>query len=121
MKNPLKKFLNNITVGNCVELMRELPESCIDLCLTSPPYDNLRTYQGYIFPFDDIAKELYRVIKAGGVVVWVVNDATINGSETGTSFRQALKFMEIGFKLHDTMIFNKINPIHYFFLKLICQ
>ena len=79
----------------------------VDLTVTSPPYDNLRTYNGYCFDFENIAKELYRVTKQGGVVVWVVGDATIDGDETGTSFRQALYFKEIGFKLFDTMIYQK--------------
>jgi site-specific DNA-methyltransferase (adenine-specific) len=87
--------------------MKSLPSQSIDLTVTSPPYDNLRTYNGYSFDFEGIAKELYRVTKDGGVVVWVVGDATINGSETGTSFKQALYFKEIGFNLHDTMIWNK--------------
>jgi site-specific DNA-methyltransferase (adenine-specific) len=91
--------------------MRTFPEGVIDLTVTSPPYDNLRTYKGYNFNFEEIAKELYRVTKDGGVVVWVVNDATIKGSETGTSFRQALYFKEIGFNLHDTMIYAKNNPM----------
>ena len=81
------------------------PDACIDLTVTSPPYDNLRIYNGFVFDFEAIAKQLYRVTKPGGVVVWVVGDATINGSETGTSFRQALYFMECGFNLHDTMIY----------------
>jgi DNA modification methylase len=81
--------------------------------VTSPPYDNLRTYDGYkSFDFPTIANQLFRVTKPGGVVVWVVGDATINGSETGTSFRQALYFMECGFRLHDTMIYNKNGPSH---------
>ena len=83
----------------------------VDLTVTSPPYDNLRTYNGYCFDFENIARELYRVTKQGGVVVWVVGDATIDGSETGTSFRQALFFMECGFKLYDTMLYMKANPI----------
>src|SRR5690554_1628227 len=87
--------------------MRTFPEGVIDLTVTSPPYDNLRTHKGYEFNFEEIAKELYRVTKDGGVIVWVVNDATIKGSETGTSFRQALYFKEIGFNLHDTMIWEK--------------
>ena len=78
--------------------------------MTSPPYDELRDYNGYSFNFEPIAKELYRVTKPGGVVVWVVGDATINGSETGTSFKQALYFMECGFKLHDTMIYSSKKP-----------
>jgi DNA modification methylase len=102
--------LNHIYQGDCVDVMRTFPEGVIDLTVTSPPYDNLRTYKGYEFNFEEIAKELYRVTKQGGVVVWVVNDATIKGSETGTSFRQALYFMECGFNLHDTMIYHKDNP-----------
>jgi DNA modification methylase len=99
--------LNHIYHGDCVDIMRTFPEGVIDLTVTSPPYDNLRTYEGYDFNFEEIAKELYRVTKDGGVVVWVVGDATIKGSETGTSFRQALYFKEIGFNLHDTMIYLK--------------
>jgi len=99
--------LNHIYHGDCVDVMRTFPEGVIDLTVTSPPYDNLRTYKGYTFNFEEIAKELYRVTKQGGVVVWVVNDATIKGSETGTSFKQALYFKEIGFNLHDTMIYAK--------------
>ena len=97
--------------GNCLDLMKTLPDNCIDLTVTSPPYDNLRTYNGYSFDFENIAKELYRITKEGGVVVWVVSDATIDGSETGTSFRQALYFKEIGFNIHDTEIYAKNNPI----------
>jgi site-specific DNA-methyltransferase (adenine-specific) len=95
--------------GDCLEVMKSLPSQSIDLTVTSPPYDNLRNYKGYSFDFEGIAKELYRVTKDGGVVVWVVGDATINGSETGTSFKQALYFKEIGFNLHDTMIYQKNN------------
>ena len=93
--------------ADCLESMKTMNDECIDLTVTSPPYDNLRTYNGYTFDFEEIAKELFRITKKGGVVVWVVGDATINGSETGTSFRQALYFKEIGFNLHDTMIYLK--------------
>lgn len=89
----------------------ELQDNSIDLTVTSPPYDNLRTYNGYIFDFEKLAQGLYRVTKEGGVVVWVVGDATHNGSESGTSFKQALFFKEIGFNLHDTMIYQKINYV----------
>ena len=95
--------------GDCLEVMKTIENNTVDLTITSPPYDNLRKYKGYLFDFENIAKELYRITKDGGVVVWVVADATINGSETGTSFRQALFFKEIGFNLHDTMIFQKQN------------
>jgi len=101
----MDKWLNQIICGDNVEVMRQMPDNCIDLTVTSPPYDNLRTYNGFSFNFEEVAKELYRITKDGGVVVWVVGDATINGSETGTSFRQALYFKEIGFNLHDTMIY----------------
>ena len=113
----MKDYLNKIINGDCLQVMKKFPDNAIDLCVTSPPYDNLRVYKGYVFPFDEIAKELYRVTKEGGIVVWVVSDATINGSETGTSFKQALKFMEVGFKLHDTMIFKKTNPIPQIYRK----
>ena len=94
--------------GDCLEKMKDIPDVSIDLTVTSPPYDNLRKYNGYVFDFEGIAKELYRVTKTGGVVVWVVGDATIRGSETGTSFRQALYFKDVcGFNLHDTMIYQK--------------
>jgi len=99
--------LDYIECGDCVELMRRLPDGCIDLTVTSPPYDNLRKYNGFSWDFESAARELYRVTKPGGVVVWIVGDATIKGSETGTSFRQALHFMECGFRLHDTMIYSK--------------
>lgn len=117
MIDEISKYKNKIINGNCVDVMAQFPDECIDLALTSPPYDNLRTYKGFSFPFDEIARQLFRVTKQGGIVVWVVSDATINGSETGTSFKQALKFMEVGFNLHDTMIFQKINPIPQIYRK----
>jgi len=103
--------MNKIIRGDCLEVMKTLEDNSIDLTVTSPPYDNLRDYNGYSFDFEGIAKELFRVTKEGGVVVWVVGDATIKGSETGTSFKQALYFKEIGFNLHDTMIYRKANPM----------
>lgn len=98
--------------GDCLELMKHLADESIDLTVTSPPYDNLRSYNGNIDQwcfekFQDIAKELYRVTKRGGVVVWIVADATVKGSETGSSFKQVLHFMDCGFNLHDTMIWRK--------------
>jgi len=104
----------NLMQGDCLERMKAMDDCVIDLTVTSPPYDNLRTYN-----LDDrswgenacqpIIKDLYRVTSAGGVAVWVVGDATVNGSETGSSFRQALWAMECGFRLHDTMIYAKPN------------
>lgn len=92
---------------DCLEGMRQLPDECIDLTVTSPPYDDLRSYNGYSFDFENIAKELYRVTRLGGCVVWIVNDSTKNGSESGTAMRQALFFKDCGFNLHDTMIWYK--------------
>lgn len=102
--------------GDCIEKMKTIPNGSIDLTITSPPYDNLRTYNGNIDQWNEqkwknIIVELFRVTKQGGVVVWVVGDATIKGSETGTSFKQTLWGKECGFNLHDTMIYAKKNPV----------
>ena len=103
--------LNKIHNENCLDTMSKMEDNFIDLTVTSPPYDDLRRYNGYSFDFESIAKELYRTTKEGGVVVWVVGDKTNKGSESGTSFKQALFFKECGFNLHDTMIYKKNNPI----------
>jgi len=113
----IEEYKNKIIEGDCLEVMRQFEDGSVDMILTSPPYDNLRTYKGYSFPFESIAKEFFRIIKDGGVVVWIVNDATINGTETGTSFKQALFFKEVGFNIHDTMIFRKRNPIPQIYRK----
>jgi len=100
-------YLNKIICGNCVDVMQSIDNDFIDLTITSPPYDNLRDYHEYQFDYKSVIKQLFRITKFGGVVVWIVNDSVIKGSETGTSFRQALSFIEAGFNLHDTMIFSK--------------
>ena len=97
-----------LIAGNCVDVMRTLAENSVQLTVTSPPYDELRDYKGYVFPFEAIARELYRVTAEGGVVVWVVGDR-INGGRSLTSFRQAIFFQEIGFCVHDVMIYQKKN------------
>ncbi len=101
----------NLMLGDCLERMKEIPDGSVDLTVTSPPYDNLRTYNNSLewgeHVWKPVLQELFRVTKQGGVVVWVVGDATIKGSETGTSFKQAIHAMECGFNLHDTMIWNK--------------
>ena len=106
----------NLIFGDCIEEMGKLDANSIDLVVTSPPYDSLRTYAGSLqWNFDvfkQVADQLFRVMKDGGVVVWVVNDSTTDGDESGTSFKQALYFKEIGFKLHDTMIYLK-NQLAY--------
>lgn len=99
--------VNKIYCGDSLEVLRGFEDESVDMVLTSPPYDNLRDYKGFTFDFEGIARGLYRIIKQGGVIVWVVGDATIDGSESGTSFRQALFFKDIGLRLHDTMIYEK--------------
>lgn len=104
-------------------LLKEFPAECIDLVVTSPPYDDLRDYEGVaswdMEVFKTIARELYRVMKPGGVVVWVVGDKTLKGSKTLTSFKQALFFQEIGFDMYDVLIYEKAgsgppHPNRYF-------
>lgn len=113
MPNTIQKGSETkLILGDCLEKMKDIPDGSVDLTVTSPPYDNLRTYNGNISQWNekkwkDIIQELFRVTKQGGVVVWVVGDATIKGSETGTSFKQALWGKECGFNLHDTMIWEK--------------
>ena len=102
---------NRVHHAEATELLGLIPDNSIDLIVTSPPYDNLRKYNGYSFPFERIAHESYRVLKQGGVLVWVVGDATVDGSETLTSFRQALYFTDtVKFRMHDTMIYEKDAP-----------
>jgi site-specific DNA-methyltransferase (adenine-specific) len=78
--------------SDCEEILSSMVSEHVDLVVTSPPYDTLRTYDGTLSDWNEdkwkrIIKQVYRVVKPGGVVVWVVNDKTDNGSETGTSFR----------------------------------
>ncbi len=101
--------LNKIYSGDCIKFMENLPDNCIDLTVTSPPYDNLRDYNGYSFNYDNIAKQLFRITKIGGIVVWVVGDKIVKGNKTLTSFKQALSFQQTGFNVHDTMIYKKKN------------
>ncbi len=99
---------NRLIVGSCVDALSEVPESSIDLTVTSPPYDKMRNYNGYAFDAESVGKALLRVTKDGGVVVWVVGDR-INGGRSMTSFRQAVMFQDIGFTIHDVMIYQKKN------------
>ena len=106
----MEEELYKMLLGDNVEQMKlHISDESIDLTVTSPPYDNLRNYKGFSWDCDALIKELYRVTKTGGIVMWNVNDGTIDGSESLTSFRQAIKFVETGFKLHDTMIYEKGN------------
>jgi site-specific DNA-methyltransferase (adenine-specific) len=103
----MKKIINRVICSDGLDLLRTLPENVIDLTVTSPPYDTMRSYKGFKFNFEEMSEELYRVTKPGGVVVWIVGDQTIKGDETGTSFKHALGFKDAGFKLFDTMIYLK--------------
>ena len=106
----------NLMKGDCLEMMKLIPGGSVDLTVTSPPYDNLRTYNDSLDDWgppkwEAILFELFRLTKFGGVVVWVVGDAVLKGSETGTSFKQALYAASIGFNLHDTMIWQKTKIV----------
>lgn len=103
--------LGTIYNENCLETFERIPADTLDMTITSPPYDDLRDYNGYHFPVEQIAAGLLEKTKPGGVVIWVVGDRTVNGDETLTSFRHALTFQAAGFKVHDTMIYAKNNPI----------
>lgn len=104
---------NKLYLEDCLKTLRRMPPRFVDLVVTSPPYDQLKKYEGYAFDFDSVVSELYRVLKPGGVVVWIVGDSTTKGSESGTSFRQAIRFKELGFNLHDTMIWHKSNAFNF--------
>jgi site-specific DNA-methyltransferase (adenine-specific) len=102
---------DTIYAEDCLETMSRMPDSSIDFVLTSPPYDDLRKYNGFSFEFEKVAQELYRVLKETGSLVWVIGDATKNGSESGTSFRQALYFQSLGLPFSTT-------SIHQFFVQI---
>lgn len=99
--------INKIYNESNLETMARMPDNFIDLTVTSPPYDDLRTYNGYCFDFENVAKELFRITKQGGVIVWIIGDQVVNGSETLTAFKQALYLKNVGFNIHDTMIYSK--------------
>lgn len=103
--------LYRIYQENCIETLSNMDEGLLDMTITSPPYDDLREYNGYHFPVEEIASGLFRATKQGGVVIWVVGDRTVNGDETLSSFKHAFAFKEAGFRVHDTMIYAKNNPI----------
>ena len=102
--------INRIHCGDNCDLLGQMPRECVDLVVTSPPYDDLRTYGGHSWDFFGVAWHLKRVLKPGGVIVWVVADATKDGSETGSSMEQALHFKRLGMNLHDTMVYRTSKP-----------
>ena len=102
---------DSVLLGDNCKRLVQFPPECVDLVVTSPPYDNLRTYGGHTWDFEGVARELTRVLKPGGVIVWVVADATVNGSETLTSMRQAIHFKDVcGMNVHDTMAYMTNKP-----------
>lgn len=103
------KAVNNVYADDCIKFMKTMGDETVDLTVTSPPYDDIRHYNGYTFECQAIAEELFRITKKGGVVVWVVGDKIKKGNKSLTSFRQALLFQEVGFNVHDTMIYKKKN------------
>lgn len=103
--------LGTIYHENCIETLRRMPDDLLDMTITSPPYDDLRDYNGYHFPVEEIAAGLFARTKPGGVVIWVVGDRTLNGDETLSSFKHAFAFKDAGFRVHDTMLYVKNNPI----------
>ena len=112
MYKSLEKKLNTIICGDCLNELKKFPSNSIDLVVTSPPYDDLRTYNDSTTwnheIFKPIARQIYRVMKPGGTVVWVVGDKTENGNKSLTSFKQCLYFREIGFNIFDTIIYEKM-------------
>jgi DNA modification methylase len=113
MVNPIirERTIGNCRLiqGDCLAVMPLLGK--VDAVVTSPPYDDLRAYGAAFAGVDLFAaiSEIAKVLEVGGVCMWNVADATVNGSETGTSFKQALHAMENGLRLHDTMIYIKDN------------
>jgi site-specific DNA-methyltransferase (adenine-specific) len=103
--------LEKIYEENCLTTIERMSDDWLDMTITSPPYDDLRDYNGYHFPVEDIAAGLFAKTRPGGCVIWVVGDRTLNGSETLTSFQHAITFRDAGFRVHDTMIYQKNNPI----------
>ncbi len=96
---------------NCIDTLSRMPDELLDMTITSPPYDDLRDYNGYHFPVEEISSRLFAKTAPGGVVIWVVGDRTVNGSESLSSFQHAMVFRDAGFRVHDTMIYAKNNPI----------
>ena len=98
-----------IIVGECASVMRqEFPDDCVDLIVTSPPYDDLRCYGGYDFDCDAIGRQMLRVLRPGGVAVWIVGERVKDG-RTCSSFEQGLAFRDMGFRMHDLMVYQKLN------------
>ena len=113
--------VNTIFQENCIDTLHRMDDELIDMTITSPPYDDLRDYNGYHFPVEEIAASLFHKTKQGGVVIWVVADRTVNGDETLSSFKHAFAFKEAGFKVHDTMLYVKRNPIPSLLNSLSCS
>ena len=110
-KKNIETFVGRITNGDSATILSSIKSNSIDLVVTSPPYDDLRDYNNestWNFDiFKKIARQLYRVVKDGGVVVWVVGDSVVKGNKSLSSFKQALYFQQIGFNMFDVIIYEK--------------
>jgi len=105
--------LNKIYNEDCLDTMSRMDDCSVDLIVTSPPYEDLRKYNGFSFDFNSVAESMYRVLKDSGVAIWIVNDKRKNGNRTLTHFRQAIKFQDVGFNVLDVMIWKKSNPMPF--------
>ena len=123
MNKKIAQYMSKINKEDCIKFMKKLPDNCVDLTVTSPPYDDLRDYENELVwnynTFRKVARELYRITKKGGVVVWVIGDKTEKGNKSLTSFKQALYFQEVGFNIYDVIIYEKAgsgppHPNRYF-------
>jgi site-specific DNA-methyltransferase (adenine-specific) len=108
----IKKYdalpLNKIICGDAVEELKKIPNNSIDILVTSPPYDGIRKYNGFNYDLHATGKEIYRVLKDGGVAIMVIQDQTKNFGKTLTSFRTIVDWVDnIGFKLFETVIYRK--------------
>ena len=110
-KKNIETFVGRITNGDSATILSSIKSNSVDLVVTSPPYDDLRDYNNestWNFDiFKKIARQLYRVVKDGGVVVWVVGDSVVKGNKSLSSFKQALYFQQIGFNMFDVIIYEK--------------
>jgi DNA modification methylase len=102
-----QELQNQIIQGDCVEVLRQVKDASIDLCLFSPPYDQVRDYKGFELDLDELGRQLFRVSKDGAVVACVINDGTADFKKSLTSFRLACNWVDLGFHLFETIIYSR--------------
>ena len=104
----LSEHINSIICGDSAEVLKNFPDNSIDMVVTSPPYDGLRDYNGFSLDLHKIGKEIYRVLKDGGIAVMVIQDATKDFAKSLTSFRTIVDWCDnVGFRLFETVIYHK--------------